>query len=93
VSYSPFSVSFEFQHNVCGRSIYAEGTIDAAIFLRGKVCRCFILVVSQYSCKDTEIDGLSHFSNFRYNQRIVREYTIWMMSCEKDTCDGFFFEG
>ncbi|CAN6295791.1 unnamed protein product [Urochloa humidicola] len=31
------SVSFEFQHNVCGRSIYAEGTIDAAIFLHRKV--------------------------------------------------------
>lgn len=31
------SVSFEFQHNVCGRSIYAEGTIDAAMFLHRKV--------------------------------------------------------
>ncbi|ONK71397.1 uncharacterized protein A4U43_C04F8130 [Asparagus officinalis] len=31
------TVSFEFQHNVCGRSIYAEGTIDAAIFLSKKV--------------------------------------------------------
>ncbi|THU74398.1 hypothetical protein C4D60_Mb04t32910 [Musa balbisiana] len=31
------TVSFEFQHNVCGRSIYAEGTIDAAIFLFKKV--------------------------------------------------------
>ncbi|KAK3151028.1 hypothetical protein QOZ80_3AG0240750 [Eleusine coracana subsp. coracana] len=31
------SVSFELQHNVCGRSIYAEGTIDAAIFLHRKV--------------------------------------------------------
>ena len=31
------SASFEFQHNVCGRSIYAEGTIDAAIFLHRKV--------------------------------------------------------
>lgn len=30
-------VSFEFQHNVCGRSIYAEGSIDAAIFLSKKV--------------------------------------------------------
>jgi len=29
------SVGFEFQHNVCGRSIYAEGTVDAALFLRG----------------------------------------------------------
>jgi len=27
------SVYFEFQHNVCGRSIYAEGTVDAALFL------------------------------------------------------------
>ncbi|KAM0876756.1 hypothetical protein ACQ4PT_035970 [Festuca glaucescens] len=31
------TVSFEFQHNVCGRSIYAEGTIDAAMFLRKKI--------------------------------------------------------
>ncbi|XP_058072905.1 4-hydroxy-tetrahydrodipicolinate reductase 2, chloroplastic-like isoform X1 [Magnolia sinica] len=31
------TVSFEFQHNVCGRSIYAEGTVDAAIFLSTKV--------------------------------------------------------
>ena len=31
------SVSFEFQHNVCGRQIYAEGTVDAAIFLAAKV--------------------------------------------------------
>ncbi|CAA6653757.1 unnamed protein product [Spirodela intermedia] len=31
------TVSFEFQHNVCGRSIYAEGAIDAAIFLAKKV--------------------------------------------------------
>lgn len=31
------TVSFEFQHNVCGRSIYAEGSIDAAIFLAKKV--------------------------------------------------------
>jgi 4-hydroxy-tetrahydrodipicolinate reductase len=30
-------VSFEFQHNVCGRSIYAEGTVDAAMFLHKKV--------------------------------------------------------
>ncbi|KAG8074248.1 hypothetical protein GUJ93_ZPchr0006g43491 [Zizania palustris] len=31
------SVSFEFQHNVCGRSTYAEGTVDAAMFLYRKV--------------------------------------------------------
>ncbi|XP_077247945.1 4-hydroxy-tetrahydrodipicolinate reductase 1, chloroplastic-like isoform X2 [Tasmannia lanceolata] len=30
------TVSFEFQHNVCGRSIYAQGTVDAAIFLATK---------------------------------------------------------
>ncbi|KAJ0046697.1 hypothetical protein Pint_05356 [Pistacia integerrima] len=29
-------VSFEFQHHVCGRSIYAEGTIGAVIFLSKK---------------------------------------------------------
>ncbi|KAH1084185.1 hypothetical protein J1N35_023946 [Gossypium stocksii] len=27
------TVSFEFQHNVCGRSIYTEGTVDAILFL------------------------------------------------------------
>jgi 4-hydroxy-tetrahydrodipicolinate reductase len=31
------SVAFEFQHNVCGRTIYAEGTVDAALFLAEKV--------------------------------------------------------
>lgn len=30
-------VNFEFQHNVCGRSIYAEGTVDAVLFLAKKV--------------------------------------------------------
>lgn len=27
------SVNFEFQHNVCGRVVYAAGTVDAACFL------------------------------------------------------------
>ena len=27
------SVSFELQHNVCGRRVYAEGTVDAIEFL------------------------------------------------------------
>lgn len=31
------SVGFEFQHNVCGRTIYAEGTVDAALFLASRV--------------------------------------------------------
>lgn len=31
------TVAFEFQHNVCGRSIYAEGTVDAVLFLAKKV--------------------------------------------------------
>ena len=31
------TVAFEFQHNVCGRQIYAEGTVDAAIFLAAKI--------------------------------------------------------
>lgn len=30
-------VIFEFQHNVCGRSIYAEGTVDAVLFLAKKI--------------------------------------------------------
>ena len=32
------SVSFELQHNVCGRRVYAEGTVDAVEFL-AKVSR------------------------------------------------------
>ena len=31
------SVHFEFQHNVAGRSIYAEGTVDAVQFLAEKI--------------------------------------------------------
>ncbi|GAA0152472.1 oxidoreductase [Lithospermum erythrorhizon] len=31
------TVCFEFQHNVCGRSIYAEGTVDAVLFLAKKI--------------------------------------------------------
>ncbi|KAI5583177.1 hypothetical protein BDE02_07G134800 [Populus trichocarpa] len=31
------TVSLEFQHNVCGISIYAEGTIDAVLFLAEKI--------------------------------------------------------
>eukprot|EP01026_Neomeris_dumetosa_P007882 TRINITY_DN12447_c0_g3_i1.p1 TRINITY_DN12447_c0_g3~~TRINITY_DN12447_c0_g3_i1.p1 ORF type:complete len:324 (-),score=38.12 TRINITY_DN12447_c0_g3_i1:324-1295(-) len=31
------SVSFEFQHNVCGRQIYAEGTVDACLFLAKQI--------------------------------------------------------
>jgi 4-hydroxy-tetrahydrodipicolinate reductase len=31
------SVSFEFQHNVQGRSIYAEGTVDAVLFLAKQI--------------------------------------------------------
>ncbi|KAJ8755249.1 hypothetical protein K2173_019047 [Erythroxylum novogranatense] len=31
------TVTLEFQHNVCGRSIYAEGTVDAVIFLAKKI--------------------------------------------------------
>ena len=31
------SVNFEFQHNVCGRSVYAQGTVDAALFLAARV--------------------------------------------------------
>eukprot|EP00898_Chlorokybus_atmophyticus_P000193 jgi/Chlat1/1174/Chrsp113S01644 len=31
------SVTFEFQHNVCGRSIYAQGTVDAVLFLHQRI--------------------------------------------------------
>ena len=27
------SVAFEIKHNVCGRRVYAEGTVDAALFI------------------------------------------------------------
>ena len=29
----PAAVTLEFKHNVCGREVYAEGTVDAALFL------------------------------------------------------------
>lgn len=31
------SVHFEFQHNVCGRKIYAEGSVDAVLFLASQI--------------------------------------------------------
>ena len=31
------SVFFSFTHNVCGREIYAEGSVDAALFLAKKI--------------------------------------------------------
>ena len=31
------TISFEFQQNVCGRTIYADGTVDAALFLHQKI--------------------------------------------------------
>lgn len=31
------TVHFEFQHNVCGRKIYAEGTVDAVRFLSERI--------------------------------------------------------
>ncbi|EFJ32667.1 hypothetical protein SELMODRAFT_168311 [Selaginella moellendorffii] len=31
------TVFFEFKHNVCGRSIYAQGTVDAVLFLSKKI--------------------------------------------------------
>lgn len=31
------SVTLEFKHNVCGRKVYAEGTVDAAIFLHKQI--------------------------------------------------------
>ncbi|MBQ2561278.1 MAG: dihydrodipicolinate reductase, partial [Fibrobacter sp.] len=30
-------VHFEFQHNVCGRKIYAEGTVEAVNFLAEQI--------------------------------------------------------
>jgi 4-hydroxy-tetrahydrodipicolinate reductase len=33
------TVSFEFTHNVNGRDIYAQGTLDAVVYLHGKVCQ------------------------------------------------------
>jgi len=31
--FTSYSVTFELKHNVCGRRIYAEGTVDAVMFL------------------------------------------------------------
>lgn len=31
------SVTLEFKHNVCGREVYAEGTVDACLFLHRQV--------------------------------------------------------
>lgn len=31
------SVTFEFQHNVVGRTTYAEGTVDACLFLAQQI--------------------------------------------------------
>jgi len=31
------TVQFQFQHNVCGRRFYAEGTVDALLFLKSRV--------------------------------------------------------
>eukprot|EP00897_Mesotaenium_endlicherianum_P000576 jgi/Mesen1/10519/ME000083S10015 len=31
------TVSFQFQHNVCGQSIYAQGVVDAVLFLSKKI--------------------------------------------------------
>ena len=33
------NVEFQFRHNVAGRSTYAEGTVDAAAFLAGRVAK------------------------------------------------------
>lgn len=43
------SVKFQFQHNVCGRSTYAEGVADAVEFLAEKIVtgsrkRCFSMI-------------------------------------------------
>ena len=31
------AVVLEFKHNVCGREVYAEGTVDACLFLHQKI--------------------------------------------------------
>ena len=31
------TVHFEFRHNVCGRQVYAEGTVDAVVFLAARI--------------------------------------------------------
>ena len=37
VTSSDGSVVLEFKHNVCGREVYAEGTVDAVIFLSRQI--------------------------------------------------------
>jgi len=43
------TVHFEFQHNVCGRKVYAEGTVDAVQYLasqiaQGTPARCYSMM-------------------------------------------------
>lgn len=64
-------VSFEFQHNVCGRSIYAEGTVDAVLFLAKKVLIYFLddlTVFSDYSSVKTILttNSCSFFNHSLY---------------------------
>ncbi len=41
------SVMFEFQHNVIGRNTYAEGTVDACLFLANQVRKFLALSVGR----------------------------------------------
>ncbi|KAF9663113.1 hypothetical protein SADUNF_Sadunf17G0004700 [Salix dunnii] len=68
------TVSFEFQHNVCGRSIYAEGTVDAVLFLAKKVKMLQILTYLRFNLVNTLVTTTSSTSLFFGGFSIRRSY-------------------
>jgi hypothetical protein len=70
-----------------------KGLLMPQYFCVGRFVDVLFWLFPNIVAKTLKLMDYHIFSNFRYNQRIVREYTIWMMSCEKDTCDGFFLRG
>ncbi|KAI9198251.1 hypothetical protein LWI28_012485 [Acer negundo] len=78
------TVSFEFQHNVCGRSIYAEGTVDAVLFLSKKVQSKADKRI--YNMIDVRL--LSHQGQFRRSVKL-NCYAFFFDECadhENSTC-------
>ena len=52
------TVEFQFQHNVCGRRTYAEGTVDAVGFLYLKMMES----EGKNSGKKEEVEGKKIFN-------------------------------
>lgn len=59
-------VSFEFQHNVCGHKTYAEGTVDAAIFIHKKVP--LQISVSKSYIKDHGFCYVQQFNQHKFHR-------------------------